>query len=71
MTEEMLRTGQTVHVPQSILQEDFLNKMGNEIIQLCDGLERHGLVDYQMGVWEEEIISGESYPSQSAPPMFI
>lgn len=32
--------------------------MGRELIRLCDGMERHGLVDYQIGVWEEEIISG-------------
>jgi len=25
-------------------------------VRLCDPLERHGLVDYQMGVWEEQIV---------------
>lgn len=34
--------------------------MGRELIRLCDGTETYGLVDYQMGVWEEEIISGRS-----------
>ena len=34
--------------------------MGDELVRLCDGLERHGLVNYQIGVWEEEIISSES-----------
>jgi hypothetical protein len=43
--------------PQSYLQKDFLEEMGREFVRLCDGMERHGLVDYQMGVWEEEIIS--------------
>ncbi|MCJ1354348.1 MAG: hypothetical protein MMC33_004336 [Icmadophila ericetorum] len=57
ITQEMLDTGQPPPPPQSILQEDFLNRMGRELIRLCDGMERHGLVDYQMGVWEEEIIS--------------
>lgn len=55
----MLDTGQPLPPPQTILQEDFLNRMGRELIRLCDGMERHGLVDYQMGVWEEEIISGK------------
>lgn len=32
--------------------------MGKELIQLCDQLEQYGLVDYQMGIWEEEILSG-------------
>ena len=58
-TQEMLGTGQSPQPPQSILQEDFLERMGRELVRLCDNMERHGLVDYQMGVWEEEIISGE------------
>lgn len=35
-----------------------MEAMGKELIQLCDQLEQHGLVDYQMGIWEEEILSG-------------
>lgn len=31
--------------------------MGRELVRLCDGIKRHGLVNYQMGVWEEEIIN--------------
>lgn len=34
--------------------------MGKELIQLCDQVEQHGLVDYQMGIWEEEILCGKS-----------
>lgn len=56
-TQEMIDLGQRPVPPQSYLQEDFLEKMGRELVRLCDGMERHGLVDYQMGVWEEEIIS--------------
>ena len=62
-TQEMLDTGQPPRPPQSILQEDFLERMGRELVRLCDIMERHGLVDYQMGVWEEEIIHGK----QAAP----
>lgn len=36
-----------------------MEDMGEELIRLCDKLEPHGLVDYQMGIWEEEILSGE------------
>jgi hypothetical protein len=42
----------------SLLRRDRLEAMGKDLIQLCDQLEQHGLVDYQMGIWEEEILSG-------------
>ncbi|KAF7162220.1 hypothetical protein CNMCM5623_007615 [Aspergillus felis] len=55
MTQEVLRTG---HQPSntSMLSNDRLDDMGRELIQLCDQMEQHGLVDYQMGIWEEEIL---------------
>ncbi|KAJ5628572.1 hypothetical protein N7490_010800 [Penicillium lividum] len=40
----------------SILPRDRMEAMGKTLIQLCDQLEQHGLVDYQMGIWEEEIL---------------
>ena len=61
MTQEMLDTSQAPPSPQSILQEDFLGRMGTEIVHLSDSVDRHGLVDYQMGIWEEEILSGERH----------
>lgn len=45
---------------QSILPRDSLKNLGDELTRLCDGLEKFGLVDYEMGVWEEEIIGSES-----------
>ncbi|KAI4129953.1 MAG: hypothetical protein LQ347_003558 [Umbilicaria vellea] len=62
-TQEMLDTGQPPRPPQSILQEEFLERMGKELVRLCDTMERHGLVDYQMGVWEEEIIHSKQASS--------
>ncbi|KKZ61278.1 hypothetical protein EMCG_04086 [[Emmonsia] crescens] len=56
MTQEMLESG-SGSTPQNLLTEDILNKMGRELVRLCDRMEQHGLVDYQMGVWEEEILS--------------
>lgn len=44
---------------QTLVTEEGLKKMGKEIIRLCDGIERHGLVDYEYGVWEEPIIASE------------
>ncbi len=55
----MIDLGQPPIPPQSYLQKDFLEKLGGELVRLCDGVERTGLVDYQMGVWEEEIISSK------------
>ncbi|KAF4221369.1 hypothetical protein CNMCM8980_003431 [Aspergillus fumigatiaffinis] len=59
MTQEVLRTG---HQPSntSMLSSDRLDDMGRELIQLCDQMEQHGLVDYQMGIWEEEILCGKN-----------
>lgn len=31
---------------------------------LCDGLERHGLIDYKYGVWEDQLVAGNFSLSQ-------
>ena len=37
--------------------------LGRELVRLCDGIEKFGLVDYQMGVAEDQIIEGtRHYP---------
>lgn len=58
-TKEMLERGRPPNPPQNLLGESFLEQLGNELVRLCDSIERHGLVDYQIGVWEEEIISSK------------
>ena len=40
-----------------LIMPENLESMGTELIRLCDGIEHHGLVDYQYGVWEERIIT--------------
>lgn len=42
-----------------VLTKEVLNELGDKLINICDELEPHGLVDYEMGLWEEEIISGK------------
>lgn len=37
-----------------------------ELINICDQLEPYGLVDYEIGVWEEEILFCESGSDNSA-----
>lgn len=55
MVEDMKTTGHRPQAPQSIIEYDFIEKMGSKLVKNCDNMEKHGLVDYQMGVWEEEI----------------
>lgn len=58
-TQQMLDSGRPPAQPQSLLPKGSLEEMGNELVSLCDGLEKHGLVDYQMGVSEQEIIESK------------
>ncbi|CAL5868269.1 uncharacterized protein PFLUO_LOCUS2493 [Penicillium psychrofluorescens] len=55
LTHDLVATG---HQPPqtSLLRRERLEAMGKDLIHLCDQLEQHGLVDYQVGVWEEEIL---------------
>ena len=62
-TQRMLDSGRPPVQPQSLLPKESLEELGNELVSLCDGLEKHGLVDYEMGVSEQEII--ESKPKSS------
>ena len=39
----------------NILTAGTIQNMVDELIRLCDSIEQHGLVDYERGVWEEEI----------------
>ena len=52
LTQEMIQTGNS----QSIMNAPTLERLSHELVRLCDSVERHGLVDYQMGVMEEEIM---------------
>lgn len=58
VTLDVIRTG---HQPEntSLLSTAMMENMGRELIELCDQMEPYGLVDYQMGIWEEEILSGK------------
>ncbi|KAK7538870.1 hypothetical protein IWX50DRAFT_670076 [Phyllosticta citricarpa] len=57
MSLEMAESGQPPRPPRSMMDYEFMESMGKELVSLCDNMEKHGLVDYQMGVWEEEIIA--------------
>ena len=53
----MAETGHRPSPPQSLMEYEHMENMGKELVRLCDVMEKHGLVDYQMGVWEEEILN--------------
>ena len=58
-TQIMLDSGRPPISPQSLLPAETLEDMGNRLVAHCDTLGRVGLVDYQMGVSEEEIINSK------------
>lgn len=54
--QETLDSGRQPFLVRNLIAYEVLETMGRELVQLCDSLENYGLVDYQMGVWEEDII---------------
>lgn len=56
----MLEAGQQLQRGQSFMTQEFINKMAKDLIRMCDAVEKHGLVDYQYGVAEEQIIMSRS-----------
>lgn len=59
----LCRTGEEIkadiHHPS--ITEVHLEMLGREIIGWCDQLEKYGLVDYEMGFWEERILEVMGY----------
>lgn len=52
ITEEALRT---TRLPADILSSDTITHLVDELVNLCDQLEQYGLVDFELGIWEEQI----------------
>ncbi|KAK8079345.1 hypothetical protein PG994_003152 [Apiospora phragmitis] len=44
--KDMVGSGMALQRDQTLVSEDGLKEMGKEIVRLCDGIKRHGLVDY-------------------------
>ncbi|KAL9623344.1 MAG: hypothetical protein Q9160_002451 [Pyrenula sp. 1 TL-2023] len=49
------------HQHRELLSTEMIEKLCDEVVALGDKMEPHGLVDYQMGFWEEEVLSGEYF----------
>ena len=43
----------------NLLSAEMLEKLGKDVIRIADALEQYGLVDYQQGIWETEILHGK------------
>jgi len=52
----MLEPGKPIYYPETLMTQAFINKMAKGLIRMCDAVEKYGLVDYQYGVAEEQII---------------
>lgn len=49
-----------IDYPINDLDTDEMERMGQILIRFADHVECYGLVDYQMGIWEEEILDRET-----------
>ncbi|GKU08131.1 hypothetical protein FLAG1_07436 [Fusarium langsethiae] len=58
---KLMNPNQQLSTSQSLLSKAMVKRTGNNLIQLCDGIEPHGLVDYQYGVREDLIIADLEY----------
>ncbi|KAI9646963.1 hypothetical protein NHQ30_004963 [Ciborinia camelliae] len=54
--QDFLESGQHLQPPQTLMSLEFIGKMGANLTRLCDSVEKYGLVDYQYGVGEAEIM---------------
>lgn len=51
--------GLQLQPPQDLMPRDLINKMAKDLIRMCDAIEKYGLVDYQYGIAEEQIIASK------------
>lgn len=58
--------GISLHLQYGPLGIECIEGMVNHLIEWCDNIKKHGLVGYQYGVWEDDIIKGTSHLS---PPI--
>jgi hypothetical protein len=62
--EDILDLGEGKSREYSLLSTEDICKMAERLIEMCDGISKHGLVNYQYGVWEDDIITGTSHSSE-------
>lgn len=69
--KELTSAGAQPQPSHKPMGEETIKKLGDELIRLCDGVERHGLVDYEYGVWEEQIEAGKLRHCRNTPLRYI
>jgi hypothetical protein len=57
--KDMMESGQQLGRSETLLSQESLEHLGRKLTDLCDKLEKHGLVDYERGVWEEQIVASK------------
>jgi hypothetical protein len=60
--KDMLESGQRIQHTQSLMSLGFIKNMAEDLIEMCDAIQKHGLVDYQYGVEEDLITEGNLFP---------
>ena len=55
----MRAAGGSVPPNTSLLTRQRLKNLGDRAVELADGLQKYGLVDYQLGFREEEVITSK------------
>ena len=53
VTSEAFRTGRK---PDDMLSVGGIKMLMEDLVGMCDKLQPYGLVDFEMGLWEEQII---------------
>ncbi|PYH63963.1 uncharacterized protein BO88DRAFT_447325 [Aspergillus vadensis CBS 113365] len=53
-----------IPLPDPCLSISQIETFGEELIAICDRIEKHGLVDYEVRIWEEEILSSKTLSTQ-------
>jgi hypothetical protein len=59
LANEMIRDDQSMRNSDAIIGARTLERLAKEVVQFCDDVEKYGLVDYEMGFWEDEILGSE------------
>jgi hypothetical protein len=59
LVREMRRTKQSTRSSDVIISARKLEQLGEGVVSFCNDVQEYGLVDYQMGFWEEQIMERE------------
>jgi hypothetical protein len=61
LANEMIPNDQSMRNSDAIIGARTLKHLARKVVQFCDNVEVYGLVDYEMGFWEEPILGREFF----------